>query len=88
MTAGRAGRLLVVSGLPGTGKTALAKTLVREVQAAYLRVDVVEPLLIRAVIDVGLLGYEIVRELALSNLAMGRSVVVDLVNPLPITRRI
>lgn len=88
MTAGRACRLLVVSGLPGTGKTTLAKKLVRELQAVYLRVDVVETPLTRVGIDVGPLGYEIVSELAASNLGMGLSVLVDLVNPLPITRRI
>lgn len=81
-------RLLVVSGLPGTGKTTLAKRLAQELHAVYLRVDVVENPLIRAGIDVGPLGYEIVRELAASNLALGSRVVVDLVNPLPITRRI
>ncbi|WP_232548418.1 AAA family ATPase [Propioniciclava soli] len=81
-------RLVVVSGLPGTGKTTLARRLVRELRAVYLRVDVVETPLARAGIDVGPLGYEIVRELAASNLALGLPVVVDLVNPLPTTRRI
>lgn len=81
-------RLVVVSGLPGTGKTTLARRLVQETGAVYLRVDVVETPLTRAGIDVGPLGYEIVRELASSNLALGSCVVVDLVNPLPVTRRI
>lgn len=62
--------------------------LEREQRAVYLRVDVLETPLTRARIDVGPLGYEIVRELAASNLAMGLPVVVDLVNPLPATRRI
>lgn len=91
MTAGPgrpAPQLLVVSGLPGTGKTTLARWLVRELRAVYLRVDVVETPLSRAGIDVGPLGYEIVRELAASNLALGLPVVVDLVNPLPATRRL
>ncbi len=80
-------RLVVVSGLPGTGKTTLARALVSELKAAYLRVDVVETPLIRAGVEVGPLGYEIVRDVARSNLALGVDVVVDLVNPLPVTRR-
>lgn len=58
-----------------------------ELEAVYLRVDVVETPLVRAGVDVGPLGYEIVRELAASNLAAGTVLVVDLVNPLPITRQ-
>ena len=84
---GRVGRLIVVSGLPGTGKTTLARALAAELAAVYLRVDAVETPLITAGIDVGPLGYEIVRELARSNLVLGAAVVVDLVNPLPVTRR-
>lgn len=80
-------RLVVVSGLPGASKTTLAKALAQELRAVYLRVDVVETPLTRAGIDVGPLGYEVVRELAASNLGLGGQVVVDLVNPLPITRQ-
>lgn len=80
--------LVVVCGLPGTGKTTLSKALVQELRAVYLRVDVVETPLARAGIDVGALGYEVVRELSASNLALGGLVVVDLVNPLPVTRRV
>ena len=82
-----AGRLIVVGGLPGTGKTTLSQVLAPELGAVYLRVDVVETPLIRAGIDVGPLGYEVVRDVARSNLALGAPVVVDLVNPLPVTRR-
>lgn len=78
--------LIVVAGLPGTGKTILATALAGRLRAAYLRVDVVETPLVKAGIDVGPLGYEIVRQLAASNLAIGTTTVVDLVNPLPVTR--
>ena len=80
-------RLIVVGGLPGTGKTTLCRALIGELAAVYLRVDVVETPLINAGIDVGPLGYEVVRELARANLTRGAQVVVDLVNPLPVTRR-
>lgn len=80
-------RLVVVSGLPGSGKTTLARGLVDELKVAYLRVDVVETPLAQAGVELGPLGYEIVRDLARSNLALGVDVVIDLVNPLPVTRR-
>lgn len=38
------GRLVVVCGLPGTGKTTLARALVRARGGAHLRVDAVDPL--------------------------------------------
>lgn len=38
------GRLVVVCGLPGTGKTTLARALVRARGGAHLRVDLVDPL--------------------------------------------
>lgn len=78
--------LIVVAGPPGTGKTTLATALAEHLRAAYLRVDVVETPLMRAGIDVGPLGYEIVQQLAASNLAIDTTTVVDLVNPLPETR--
>ena len=81
-------RLIVVGGLPGVGKTTLARALATDLGATYLRVDVVEAPLFAAGVDVGPLGYEIVRDLARSNLALGAQVIVDLVNPLPVTRAI
>lgn len=78
--------LIVVSGLPGTGKTTLATALAGHLRAAYLRVDAMETPLVKAGIDVGPLGYEIVRQLAASNLTIGTTTAVDLVNPLPVTR--
>ena len=78
--------LVVVSGLPGTGRTTLARTPTRALGATYLRVDAVESPLVRAGVEVDPFGYEIVGELAQLNLLIDRDVIVDLVNPLPITR--
>lgn len=75
-------------GLPGSGKTTLASALAAQLPAAYLRVDAIETPLMLAGVDVGPLGYQVVQELAASNLALGIQVVVDLVNPLPETRRL
>lgn len=81
-------RVIVVCGVPGSGKTTLATTLAAQLQAAYLRVDVVETPLILAGVDVGPLGYQVVQEVAASNLALGIEVVIDLVDPWPETRRL
>jgi predicted kinase len=53
-----------------------------------LRVDVIEAPLMLAGVDVGPLGYQVVQEVAASNLALGLSVVIDLVDPWPETRRL
>jgi predicted kinase len=79
-------RLIVVSGLPGTGKTTLSRELTRRLGAAYLRVDAVEVPLRNAGLEVGPLGYEVVHTLARENLELGRDVIADVVNPLPVTR--
>lgn len=78
--------LLVLAGLPGTGKTTLSRRLSRERGACYLRVDVVETALVREGATVGATGYVVVHELAVSNLLLGNDVVVDAVNPVPEAR--
>ena len=75
-------------GLPGTGKTTFARALVRARGGAHLRVDAVETPFTAAGVDVGPLGYAAVRALAAGNLPLGTDVVVDLVDPLPETRRL
>lgn len=77
--------LIVVAGLPGTGKTTLAKLLVRELGAAYLRIDAIAiPLLQGQPTDdpgeAGRAAYLVAEELGFENLASGVPVVVDGVN--------
>jgi predicted kinase len=77
--------LIVLSGLPGTGKTTIAKILARQRKATYLRLDTIEQAIQSSVIgqtDLGPLGYVISYELAMSNLCLGCTVVIDAVNPL------
>jgi predicted kinase len=81
--------LIVFGGLPGTGKTTLARALSKERQAVYLRVDTIEQALRSSGMlagDVGPAGYLVAYALADSNLLLGRDVVADSVNPLAITR--
>lgn len=73
--------LVVLSGRPGTGKTTIAREVARSLRACYLRVDAAETALARTGADVGVGGYAVVHELAVSNLLLGATVVVDAVNP-------
>jgi predicted kinase len=81
--------LVVLAGKPGTGKTTLARLLATNLPAVYVRVDAIET----AVVDcglaeppVGVVGYVVAHLIARANLALGSSVVVDAVNPVPEAR--
>ncbi|MDB6000877.1 MAG: putative kinase [Rhizobacter sp.] len=80
--------LIVLGGLPGVGKTSIARELVARLRCVYLRIDVIEQALVslRESKDVGPAGYVIAYELAKSNLAFGLTVIADCVNPLSVTR--
>lgn len=73
--------LLVLSGLPGTGKSALADALGRRLAAVRLSVDDAEEALLAAGLfpgwSTGVAAYEVVGALAAQNLQAGATVVVD-----------
>ena len=81
--------LIVLGGLPGTGKTTIAKILAARLPATYLRIDEIEHAL-RSMPEfergIGPAGYVVANALAASNLAIGRHVVVDCVNPVRASR--
>jgi predicted kinase len=84
----RVPQLIIFSGLPGAGKTTLARLLARDLRAAYLRIDTVEQALNDQRINVsGPEGYVVAYRVAADNLRLGMSVVADSVNPIAITRR-
>jgi predicted kinase len=81
--------LIIFGGLPGSGKTAIARQLARELGALYLRIDSME----QAIRNSGVVskplndaGYRVGYAVAEDNLRLGRTVVADSVNPLRITR--
>jgi predicted kinase len=82
--------LLVLSGLPGTGKSAVATEVARIAGAVHLSIDAIEDALVGAGLErswtTGVAAYEAVRAAAEQNLVLGRSVVVDAVNDREVAR--
>jgi len=79
--------MYVFSGLPGVGKTALARRLASLLGAAYFRLDTIEQgLRDLCSLRVGGEGYRLTYRIAADNLRVGLSVVVDCCNPIALTR--
>ena len=81
--------LIVLAGLPGTGKTTLAIELARRMDATYLRVDSIEQAIANSSLRIHPpedAGYIVCYALAEDNLRIGRIVVADSVNPIELTR--
>jgi predicted kinase len=81
--------LIVFGGLPGAGKSTIARLLAQRLKAVYLRIDTIE----QALRACGTLpegveteGYAVAYRLAEDNLRAGGTVIADSVNPLPVTR--
>ncbi|MBB2672250.1 UNVERIFIED_ORG: putative kinase [Rhizobium esperanzae] len=81
--------LVIFGGLPGSGKTTISRALARRLGAVYVRVDTIEQAIRTSVdpsTDIGPAGYVVAYGIAEDNLALGRVVIADSVNPLTITR--
>lgn len=81
--------LVVVGGLPATGKSTVCAEVARARRAAWLRVDRIEDAIVRTTSlrhPVGVVGYAVAYALAAEQLRCGLDVIADCVNPLPITR--
>jgi predicted kinase len=78
--------LIVLSGLPGVGKTTIARELARLLGAVHLRIDSIEQALRQAGWAVEAEGYAVAQAVAVDNLRVGHTVVADCVNPWPLSR--
>lgn len=81
--------LIVLGGLPGSGKTTIAREIAALLPCTYLRIDTIEQALRSAGVaagEIGPAGYVVAYGLARSNLSLGQAVLADCVNPLPVTR--
>ena len=82
--------LVALTGLPGSGKTTVARELAAELGAVHVRVDVIETALETSgavsLEENPALGYRVAYFEAREHLRNGVSVVADTVNPIAITR--
>jgi predicted kinase len=79
-------RLVVFAGLPGTGKSTIARELARQLRAVWLRIDTIETAIADADTPISDEGYRAAYALAEDNLRLGLDVVADSVNPWMETR--
>jgi predicted kinase len=79
-------RLIVLSGLPGVGKTTIARAVAQASGGVHVRIDSIEQTLREGGLDVVDQGYRVAYAVAADNLRLGGVVVADSVNPWPLTR--
>jgi predicted kinase len=81
--------LIVLGGLPATGKTTIARELARLIDAVHVSIDSIEQAITESRIapdSIGDAGYRVGYAVAEDNLRLGRTVIADSVNPWPLTR--
>jgi predicted kinase len=85
----RTATLLILAGLPGSGKTTIARELARQLGAVHVRIDSIEQAVRESgvvVVSLDDAGYRVGYAVAEDNLRLGHTVIADSVNPLPATR--
>ena len=83
--------LIVMAGLPGSGKSSIADALGRRLPAPVVSVDPIEAAMLRAGVSrgepTGLAAYVVAEAVADSALSLGQTVIVDAVNAVEAARR-
>jgi predicted kinase len=83
-------KVIVVSGLPGSGKSTIAEDIAHTLQLPIFSVDPIESSIIKSGIrrsfETGLAAYLVAETLAEEQLRLGLSVVIDAVNPVQAAR--
>jgi predicted kinase len=78
------GLLLEFGGLPGTGKSTLARLLAADTRAVWLRIDEIESAMRRNGLtpeQTGVAAYSVAHDVAANHLRRGLTVIADAVNP-------
>jgi len=82
--------LIVLSGLPCTGKSTLSRGIAKELDIPVYSVDPIEAAIWRGGIapghETGLAAYLVAEALAAEQLKLGHSAIVDAVNPIELSR--
>jgi predicted kinase len=82
--------LVLMTGLPGTGKSTIAAAVARALPGALIAADPIDAALVRAGMRAeqrpDIAGYEVMRAVVREQLAAGLSAVVDAVNPFDFVR--
>jgi predicted kinase len=81
--------LVVIGGLPATGKSTIATALASRTATPYVRVDRIEQAIVAwspLSHPLGPAGYAVAYELTLEQLQLGLDVIVECVNPVAVTR--
>lgn len=81
--------LIIFGGLPGAGKTTIARELARQIGAVHVRIDSIEQAIRASAIltqPINDVGYRVAYAVTEDNLRIGRIVIADSVNPLRLTR--
>ena len=84
-------KLIVLSGLPGSGKSTVAEGISRSLSLPVFSVDPIEAAMWRgglARAQTGVAAYVVAMTLADEHLRLGHSVIVDAVNPVEAPRRV
>jgi predicted kinase len=82
-------RLIVLAGLPGSGKSTVAEGLSRRLALPILSVDPIEAAMWRGGLprdQTGIAAYAVAQALAEEHLRLGHSVIIDAVNPVEAPR--